>query len=83
MLRCAYFGCMHPMFEPTHHSQKYCSHECERKAQGRSETKHRANERMAAKIKADPALAKKVADKKARGNYKHIMRRKLPPWMES
>lgn len=40
--RCAYFGCMHPIFESDDNRRKYCSDDCAHKALIRSPSRKKA-----------------------------------------
>jgi hypothetical protein len=82
--RCAYFGCMHPMFTPTSPTQKYCCHECTVKANNKSARAVAAHKVRDAAISADPEKRKKRSYAAAAYGYKNAMNvKKLPPWMES
>lgn len=82
--RCAYFGCMHPLFESDDGRRKYCSDQCCRNAMDRSENTKRLHKAYDMKIAADPVLSKKKANRAAKSNYERMSATgKLPPWMKS
>lgn len=80
--RCAYFGCMHPMFTPKHHSQKYCSEECAKRGNRRVPSRMAANKANKFSF-VTPEMNKKAAQNRRKKNYAKGAKAKLPPWMFS
>ena len=74
--RCAYFGCMHPIFESDDNRRKYCSDDCAHKALIRSKSRKKAsvkaNVKAAAKLSPEELRLRRAKYKQnayAKGNY--------------
>ena len=80
-LRCAYFGCMHPLFESDDKRRKYCSEECRVKANRRSAAQVASTKKYNAKVAADPVLKKQASYRSTERRYK--TGKNLPKWMYS
>lgn len=79
-LRCAYFGCMHPLFDSSNGRKKYCSAECMTKANHRGAAARRSRAKFKAKLDANPDLKKQRALKYEMASYRNGH---LPKWMYS
>lgn len=76
--RCAYFGCMSPMFHSENPRQKYCCRKCCTLANTRSERSRATQNARHAAIMANPALRKKKSRRSSRAAY---LAGRLPRWM--
>lgn len=76
-MRCAYFGCMHPIFDPKETgTRKYCSRECCLKARNRSQKRREWNKNHFG-IMSDEEK-KRLKRLQYQSNYRSG---KLPKWM--
>ena len=81
--RCAYFGCMHPMFEPTHGAQKYCCDECAKKGGRRAPSRIAANKKHDYSPLKTPEMVRKSNANRNKKKYSRGAKADLPPWMFS
>lgn len=84
-MRCAYFGCIHPLFESDDRRRKYCSEECAKKGYSKSANQrgHQAKSQAKAVAAMTPEEKRLRRGQKAQSAYRYSSLHDLPPWAKS